>query len=87
MTVPPLKPREPADEPCVERRLGREPDQLSAHRGKSRPSTRIDKGYVFTNDEDTRNANSYTANIDWRYDAQRIISGGSNTYLDMVRVQ
>jgi len=46
----------------------------------------IDVGYVYTDDEDRNNANYHRANIDWSRDAQRIISGASNTQLDMVRV-
>ena len=45
-----------------------------------------EQGYVSTNDEDNNNANSYSANPDWTYDAQRIISSGSNTRLGMARV-
>jgi hypothetical protein len=43
-------------------------------------------GYVYTDDEDFWNANGYAANAAWLVDAQRIISGGSNTTLKLARV-
>lgn len=57
-----------------------------ADHGSSFPLA-LAKGWVYTDDEDSSNGNWYEASIDWIYDAQRIISGGSNTYLDMARVR
>jgi hypothetical protein len=43
-------------------------------------------GGIYTDDEDTRNANSYWGAAPMT-DAQRIISSGSNTTLNMVKVK
>lgn len=47
----------------------------------------LSKGYIQTDDEDNNNKNSYSANADWIYDAQRIVSAGNNTRLGVARVQ
>jgi hypothetical protein len=44
-------------------------------------------GFVHTDDEDNANENSYSANAAWSADAQRIVSAGPNTTLNMVRVR
>lgn len=44
-------------------------------------------GYAYTDDEDRNNKNSFSANPGWVGDAQRIITGGSNTSVNMVQVR
>lgn len=45
------------------------------------------KGYIFTDDQDGSNANSYSAAADWINDAQRIIVPGGNSYLEVAKVR
>lgn len=42
-------------------------------------------GTIYSDDEDTNNTNSYTADAAWKTDATRIISEGTNTTLRTVR--
>ena len=50
-------------------------------------SHRIASGFVHTDDEDSGNANGYSANAAWITDAQRIVTAGSNTTLNMAQVR
>lgn len=50
-------------------------------------SKALAEGYVHTDDQDKNNANSYSADITWWNDAQRIITGGNNTDLRMAQVR
>lgn len=50
-------------------------------------SRRIETGFVHTDDEDSSNANSYSADPAWAADAQRIITAGGNTTLNLARVR
>ncbi|MBV9791336.1 MAG: hypothetical protein JOZ51_24280, partial [Chloroflexi bacterium] len=44
-------------------------------------------GYVYTDDEDSWNNNSYSAGSGWIVDAQRMVTAGNNTTLRMARVK
>jgi hypothetical protein len=50
-------------------------------------SRRLASGFVHTDDEDSSNANSYSADPAWSGDAQRIVSAGGNTTLNLARVR
>ena len=50
-------------------------------------SSGLDTGFVHTDDEDGSNANSYSADPGWITDAQRIVTGGANTTLNLVQVR
>jgi hypothetical protein len=50
-------------------------------------SRRLASGFVNTDDEDTGNANSYSADPAWTSDAQRIVTAGSNTRLNLAQVR
>ena len=61
-------------------------DDLSAVLEPAEP-VRLATGFVHTDDEDFANANSYSANPAWITDAQRIVSSGANTTLNLARVR
>lgn len=46
----------------------------------------VSSGFVSTDDEDTRNANRYSAGAGWVADAQRIVTAGANTTLRIAEV-
>jgi hypothetical protein len=50
-------------------------------------SRQLASGFVRTDDEDGGNSNSYSANSAWITDAQRIVTAGGNTTLNLAQVR